>query len=271
MLLKSFWRKRSMKIYFMIYLLLGLVLSILMFTKNFYTQLDNKNYNGSFLYFMGDKNSLEKLKKIANVKKINRGIKAKINSFEVIFIECDLEIADNSILVPEFFREEIKIGTKLEEMNLIVEGYYNSPNNNYLFLINKNTFETLVKDKQKTGFIIDLKVWTKRNHTVKTIEQKIRTDDFSTFIKKNDTLNYDYIILAFHVFIVILIIAFMFILIVTSINVIEDEKKNDFLYHCLGFSKGKRIVLYCYKLFYLFFFTFVINTIFNFLLLFISK
>ena len=69
MLLKSFWRKRSTKIYFMIYLLLGLVLSILMFTKNFYTQLDNKNYNGSFLYFMGDKNRLEKLKKIANVKK----------------------------------------------------------------------------------------------------------------------------------------------------------------------------------------------------------
>lgn len=271
-IVKSFWRKKSTKIYFLIFIFLFVIFYILIFSRKYFIQLDNTNYRGSFLSLKVEENEMQNISNSFNIKKITPGIKTFLNSYEIIFVASNKIKNETQIIIPKIYKDEIEIGSSLEYENwfLTIQDYYDAPTYSNIFLISPKIFEQL-KRKQEQIFLVDLKVWAYQNKTIKILEQSQQVSDITSYIKKIDDINYDYIITAFRFFSLFLFIIFIIIAFITFINNIEDEKKNNLLYKFLGFSKLKRIKIIIVKLSSLVGISMVSNTILYFIFLIIYE
>lgn len=67
--------------------------------------------------------------------------------------------------------------------------------------------------------------------------------------------------LTFNIFIILNLVLFIIILLVTSFNILEDDKKTNLMYRALGFSKTKIITSSIIKIFLLFLLALLISVI----------
>lgn len=67
--------------------------------------------------------------------------------------------------------------------------------------------------------------------------------------------------LTYYIFIILNLVLFIIILLVTSFNILEDDKKTNLMYRALGFSKTKIITSSIIKIFLLFLLALLISVI----------
>jgi len=254
MILISFFRKKTSKIYFIILFSILLTFGILIISKNYYLKKANNNYKGSF----GIINNYENI----NFKK-NKNIKRLHNAFvlnEIIFIESyNIELKDNEIIISEYYKKEYPKNSifEYETFKFKVKEYYSESPTQKVIVVNKKTLQRI--SNGKLSKIIEFKDWTFYEKTLKDL--KIDSNNSIIYLIKSSKTDYRILISIFSAFIYISFILFIIIGLIAIINILNDEKKNNLLYKVLGYSKRRIIYINILKLFCLLFVSIFLSSI----------
>lgn len=251
-LLKSFYRKKTTKIYLGLMCLIAISCSSLLLLKKHYIGLINDNYSSSFIMFEVDKNTM--VTNLDNVNIIYRGLATKDILYPIIEWN-EKNIQDNEVLISSDFNNQFKIGEEISltifnntvNKELKIIEFYNTDKFIKPFFINSNTFNQLIKEESKILYIGKIKNWLYEKKTVKKIEEELNIQVME-FISKNHESNYDEIVSAINLFTILVILSFIFLNILLTINVIYDERKSNLLYRSLGFSTKKIYQILIYKI-----------------------
>ncbi|MCM1052673.1 MAG: hypothetical protein NC483_01670 [Ruminococcus sp.] len=240
MIYKSFFRKKTTKIYVFIITLILTAIFLLVINKNHYIELYNNNYKGSFISVASNKEDLDVIKKIKEVKIIGEGITIDNKIFMVDYNLKDSEVKISDFYSSSDFPDKI-ISLELEnyskDLDIIGSHEYSSS----LFKISNSTMKEIASYGDKT-YVLDLKDWTK-DYKIRTKISELGEFDISASRKYKSNINYEPTIILTKIFIILSIILFAIILIVTIVNIFEDEKKKVILYRALGQNK-KQIAKY---------------------------
>ena len=150
LIFKSFLRKKTTKTYLLIYTIILSTLFTLFIAKNIMVELENNNYNGSFIEIEDD-GSIN-INKLDNIDKIYHAVYIKENYNKVFFINDDsYNLKNNEIIIPIKYQKEMQVNDELEleiannAYKFIVKDFLNSKNDN-VFIVSSNiiVLETLL-------------------------------------------------------------------------------------------------------------------------------
>ena len=253
LLLKSFYRKKTTKIYFVLMIIITISCSAFLILKKYYTELINDNYDGSFIMFEVSQNTI--FTDLENVNIMYRGLNTKDILYPIIEFN-ERTIKDDSIIMSSDFSDQFQIGNKIIsttlnekilKKELEITEFYKTDKVLQPFLINSNTFNQIIDKESKIIYIGICKNWLHEKKTVKKIEEQLNAQVIE-FISKKHESNYDEIIFAVNLFIILVIIAFVILNILLIINIIYDESKSNILYKSLGYSSKKINQILLYKI-----------------------
>lgn len=230
MILISFLRKKTSKIYFIIIFLVFLIFGILTIGRDYYLKRANDNYKGSFVIINNfDRYNLQKNK---NIKSVEDAVILD----EVIFVEeKDSNLKDYEIIIPENYKDEYPKNSLLQyaTYKFKVKDYYSWPSDKTILIVNKTTLNNI--SEGKISKIIDFKNWAYYDRTINNL--KINTNDYIIYLKRSSNIDYKSIIIIFNIFVYVSFVLFIIIGIITILNILNDEKRNNFLYKTIGYSK----------------------------------
>ncbi|MDD2409824.1 MAG: hypothetical protein PHD03_03795 [Bacilli bacterium] len=242
MILKSFYRKKTTKIYLLIFILIFSVLGAVIIGKDYYIKKANLNYTNSFLYISSAKDI--DVNNIQNVENFN---KALFND-RFYYVAYNNILDEDKIIFPSIFKESYKINDQIEYMGkknnytFTIIDYYNVKNISPILYINSHTLEKLNKENNSYGYILKLKKWSQKDDTIKYIIKTYNIEPITSEIK---TTNIDFTqhINSFTIYAYIIIIIFIIACIFTIYNILNDEKEKSYIYRSLGYSKKKTFKL----------------------------
>ena len=238
LIFKSFLRKKTTKTYLLIYTIILSTLFTLFIAKNIMVELENNNYNGSFIEIEDD-GSIN-INKLDNIDKIYHAVYIKENYNKVFFInDNSYNLKNNEIIIPIKYQKEMQVNDELEleiannTYKFIVKDFLNSKNDN-VFVVSSNIIKE--NDNLDKSYLLVLKNWLKKDKTFDEIRDNYKNVNISSyFYTSNDS--YTTFITIINILLSILIFLFAIILIVTCFNIIQDEKKKNDIYYKLGYLK----------------------------------
>ena len=239
LIFKSFLRKKTTKTYLLIYTIILSTLFTLFIAKNIMVELENNNYNGSFIEIEDD-GSIN-INKLDNIDKIYHAVYIKENYNKVFFInDNSYNLKNNEIIIPIKYQKEMQVNDELEleiannTYKFIVKDFLNSKNDN-VFIVSSNIIKE--NDNLDKSYLLVLKNWLKKDKTFDEIKDNYKNVNISSyFYTSNDS--YTTFITIINILLSILIFLFAIILIVTCFNIIQDEKKKNDIYYKLGYLKA---------------------------------
>ena len=268
--LKSFFRKKSIKIYLAI---ISIILFFLLFSisiKNYYLDLVNSNYEYSYIEFeyLGN---IDDIKKIKNINQVYEGFSLRVDEGTYYFLINDyIGLNDFEIVADKYIFPDQNIGSEVSfySTNLIIKDLFENNSLYNVIYINSNTYKQLLSLLKPDSFIyrVTLTNWLNEEKTIKNIEDNLKVSNLTTFLNKKENINFESIIFIFQTAIIIFSIVFVIVLIVTYINIASDEKKKNYIYKCLGYSKNLIRLINFTKLSILTILSFVISFILYLLL-----
>lgn len=268
--LKSFFRKKSIKIYLAI---ISIILFFLLFSisiKNYYLDLVNSNYEYSYIEFeyLGNKDDIKKIK---NINQVYEGFSLRLDEENYYFLINDyIGLNDFEIVADKYIFPDQNIGSEVSfySTNLIIKDLFENSSLYNVIYINSNTYKYLLSLLKPNVFIyrVTLTNWLNEEKTIKNIEDNLKVNNLTTFLNKKENINFESVILVFQTAIIIFSIVFIIVLVVTYINIVNDEKKKNYIYKCLGYSNNLIKLINFTKLFVLTILSFIISFILYFLL-----
>jgi|GEM_PF-6751573 len=269
-LLKSFFRKKTTRTYLFIFTLIVLILESLFYGKNYYIELANKNYNGSYLEFKYNFAELEKVKKINNISEVSIGMDFELNESTYILLERENNFSNqNEIAISKILEETFSIGESIiivingQENEFVIKEYFDDPNRVYTFYVNKDFFNQIISSSKDVIYRINLKNWNEYDKTANYLEKKFKIDKdygFINYINKKQGIDSDFIVLCFRIISMVFIAVYILIFLFTCYNIITDEKEKNKLYFCLGFNKNQIKIIILQKIIVLVLLSFIIST-----------
>lgn len=259
-LLKSFFRKKTTKIYIIVFIILALSLVISNSLKNYFIQFANSNYEGSFIYTESNDYNLDNLKSIKNIKQIYKSAILNINNIMVLFTNPDFinykeSLAENLILIPQIYQNDYKIGDNFNinindiNLDLKVKGYFNSNNYPFIYIINSKLIdEMIINNMGINAYAIKLNNWIDRDDTLNKIRETLKVENISTHIVNHHQMNFDFLIKVFNIILNMIIASFIIISIITLFNICNDERKKHMIYKSMGYSNQQLTILMITKI-----------------------
>lgn len=247
-LLKSFFRKKNTRIYFIIFVIISSVFLIVFYTQNYFIKMTNQNYKSSFLYFLSNKMSHNEIITFDNISSTYCSYTGEFNNYEYILSTnklTNVEISKEEIILPNTyqfdFKENDEISLIIKEKNYTfrVKDFFETKGFPYLFLINEDFLKSILENEDKVTYVVDLKNWAYKDETIQKIKEKFNPVSFSYHIVSQQNINFDRLIIVFNIFLTIIFIIFALIFVITCFNVVSDEKINNKLYYLLGYSKTR--------------------------------
>lgn len=246
MLIKSFFRKKTIRNYAIIFFLTFASIFSCLVVRKFYTDEYNKLNKQSFIAIREPSMDIKDIK--------NDNIKDIVEGFEMggIF-RIDNSLKDNETIAPREIRwfpkgEVYVVGEKyaIEQADLELDIIKVSQDIGY-FLVNENIYQKIKDSGGVKVYIVSLKNYLIANET----EHQI-FDDFSDhfiYYRNNNPSPKDYIgrISTLNFFMVVCAILFGIVFIFTFINIIIDEQKTNKLYHVIGYNKSQIFLIFLKK------------------------
>ena len=268
--LKSFFRKKSIKIYLTI---ISIILFFLLFSisiKNYYLDLVNSNYEYSYIEFeyLGNKDDIRKIK---NINQVYEGFSLRVDEGNYYFLINDyIGLNDFEIAADKYIFPDQNIGSEVSfySTNFIIKDLFENNSLYNVIYINSNTYKQLLSLLKPDSFIyrVTLSNWLNEEKTIKILEENLKVNNLTTFLNKKENINFESVILIFQTAIILFSIVFIIVLVVTYINIANDEKKKNYIYKCLGYSKNLIRLINFTKLSILTILSFVISFILYLLL-----
>lgn len=245
LLLKSFFRKKTTKIYFII---ICLIFSIFLFvdsSRNYYNKFIKDYELGYRLIFKSSKSNYNSIKEIKNIKDIYLALEnEEISEIWYIIRDDNSSLRDNEIMIPPKNKVYNPVNSTLNftynnNLFTFVIKDFNNYENNYDFKINAKVFDDIASSKDIITYIVSLKKYSNKDQTIAELSEKIN-DDIRSINVKTSNPNLDTFEVYHNLLFIlelILLFAFTIVLVITISNIILDESKITFLYSCLGFNK----------------------------------
>lgn len=238
MLLKSFFRKRTIKNYFIIFLLTFTLIFTSCFLKRFYIDKQNELYKTSYIWFYTNDINIKEIKH-ENIKDVVVGLWLD----RYTFVKSS-QLSGDEIIVPNektfptaeeiyhindnFSLEEYNLNLRIIEKNEFDDLYY----------ISENNFEKLNNSNMEKIYIVTLKSYLPENQKV---TEDFLQDKFNIILgfKNNAQGRRDYLgrINMINLFVIICVIFFSIVFVITLINIVVDEQKTNKLYYVIGYNK----------------------------------
>lgn len=240
-ILKSFFRNKNTKIYFVLFLFIFSVIGLLTITKNNYIKIINSKYVDQYIWFKSPDFAISKLQKNFNVKNITEAI---TDNHSLYYPNKALK--DNEIYLSEYFHDTYSIGDEFtitilnQKYTFKVIGLTKS----LVYYISHDTYSKLKNDSNK-AYAFTLKDWTKKEKTIENLQK-----DFAISLNSFEVDNIEELennIQTINIFITIIIILFLILSIVTISNIYIEEKSTSRLYQVLGYTKKVIRVLFLFK------------------------
>lgn len=201
-------------------------MSFLIISRTYTITKGNEAYKESFLYFSSEKDI--NLSEENNIKRYNKAI----------YVNCNNNLTDVYVVNDEPIVNKDHNGTLECKVNdLSVKYSYLDEIN---IIRNEKLFELLSKNSEEYYYFIKLNNWFNVNKTSSELAKKYHVEIYEKE-KSIDDNNYKSIIFIIELFIKILTILFVILFLTSIINIIIDERRNNKLYHMLGYSKLKII------------------------------
>lgn len=223
---RNFFKKKGTKIYLTIFIALGITFSFLFISQKYLITKGNEAYQNSYLYIIS-KDNID-FKKDKNIKNYNKALS----------IDCDNFLTNVFITDTQPVFKIEGFNTKQCNIENYTIEYFSDMAIN--LINNSKIYNFLENDQNEYFYFISLKDWFRKDETVKYLASKYHTE-VGIETHKIDSVEYKDIIFIFDVFIKIIEILFVILCLISIFNIIIDEKKNNFLYYVLGYSKIKII------------------------------
>lgn len=242
-ILKSFFRKRTTRIYLVIIACILTTIFYLVLNRQITYKEGVEFYEGSKTIFVDENPNLEeKIKDIKNVKSVTFSFQT--NNQRLYLIE-DSEISrGNAIYLSNESETEKQTELTINgySKNFIITEtiapqYHNTP---LILYISEEDFNDLKEHATDFFYIVEFKDTLKRYETTDIIEDTINIEAYMHYNSQkypSRAVTYEDDINRLTVFAIIGGILFLIILIITIKNILLDEKKNNRLYFCLGYNK----------------------------------
>lgn len=265
LLVKSFFRKKTTKIYFIIFVLIFTFLLILMKYKKEYIQLANENFSGSYIE-ISFSNLEERMKHIHNIKDIQKGF-SMISEFETYYYFSKDGLSEHGVSVNKNLFSEVQLGQQIElningkQYIFVVEHLFDHHHFYNTIFVNRNILEMILKDNEdlNTIYRIDLNNWIKRDRTIKKLKKSFHLSDLTMYLTKKQDINFDSIVFVCDVLFIFLVIIFTIIFFISLLNILSEEKKMNFIYYCIGYRNINLLCINFFKLFLLILFSFLFS------------
>ena len=255
---KSFFRKRNIKIYIIIYTLLLTLIMLLSLGRKYYIEQNNLTYGNSIIEVKSTQNINKKLKCYSNVKEIREGISLNIDDEEFFFM-ADKDLKEDEIILAESLNVEkqVKLLINNDIKIFTIKAYHQKRTDE--FYISSKTYQDLKNESKSLTYRLNLKNWSNYSKTV----DKLLEDNFDVSYQINKTANVDFDnqIRYFSIITIVLIVVLIITLIISIFNLIEDEKKTNILYRYLGYKKSKVKIILVQKLILVFLISILISII----------
>lgn len=268
MLLKSFFRKKTIRNYFIIFLLTFTLMFSSVLLKRYYMDKQEDLYKTSYIWFNTDDIDINEVKH-ENIKDVVVGLWVG----KYTFAKSD-KVSDNEIIVPNertyptaeevyqvndnFSLEEYNLNLRIKEKNEFDDLYYIS-DNNFEKLKSSNNIQSI--------YIVTLKSYFAEEQ--KNTDNAIR-DKFNiiTSFKNNAQGRRDYLgrISMLNIFMVICVVFFGIVFVITLINIFLDEQKTNHLYFVIGYNKVRIFFIFISKLITLLVLPLVLSACLSFLI-----
>lgn len=245
-LLKAFYRKKTIKNYFIIITLVFFVIFSLLIIKQFYINKNNDYYKSSFI-FLEAKNINTSSIKNKNIKDCFYALKDNYSG--AIFV-ADNNLEKNEIILPSLLNEEYKVNDEIfiEEYNLKLRIKEFQDRNNFYYIDNE-TFEKLKSSNLTLLYIISLKNYIYKEKTINDLQNNFEESIIYFYNNTNTFLkNYENIIIVINTFLTIIVIIFSILFIITLVNIFIDEEKTNHLCYVIGYNRSKICLIFISKI-----------------------
>lgn len=256
-LLKAFYRKKTIKNYFIIITLAFFIIFSLLFIRQFYINKNNEKYKSSFIFL--ETNNIEKSSiKNKNIKDCYSALKT---NYGEIFVTSN-SLDNNEIILPSILKKEYKENDELfiEEynLNLKIKGFQDENN---FYYINEISFEQIKNSDVDLIYIISLKNYINREKTIKDLENNFTENIISFYNNTNSSKTYETVVIVTTTFLKIMVIIFIILFLITMVNIYFDEMKVNKLYSVIGYPNYKIILIFLEKIVSLIFLPLIISLI----------
>lgn len=242
MIYKSFYRKKTTKLYFIIFTLLFSLVTISILSKQFFLNYVNEKYSRSFIQVFTDED-INKINSINGIKSINNGIylndryyvvpNEKINNNDEVIVHKVLATNSNDLSI---------IYNGNEQHYSIIDSHNNSYDE---IEVSKDYYEILKKDNNPIIYRIFINNWLENETIQKEIKNTIEVKEINCYEYSDFNRDPTSIIIIFNIAIILVSILTIIVILISIQNVLIDEKKKDDLYRKLGF-KIRTIKIYNY-------------------------
>ncbi len=267
MILKSFYRKKTTKIYFIIFVLIMCALAAIIIGKDKYVEEYNKNYEFSFIYVESSKSlDLSSIDHVIKVEDAIHGIdfESKEESIHGLFYYMPSEKVKNrqETIIPSFFEKSYLPNSSIEEgeYSFVVKDYYDMPYLRPIVYINENVFKEMSSKKNKKGYILKIDSWLEQEQVIKNIMKTTGAEAWGFELSKSN-INYSQLIEKYTMYSYIIMVVFVLVSFVTIYNIINDHKDKKYLYRSLGYTKKKICLLNIVNISSLYMFAFIISLV----------
>ena len=273
MLLKSFYRKRTTKIYLIIFTLIFLALYMVIFGKSYYRKYINESFEGSYITFTLSKDKdFPKLEGVTNLQEV-----VNLDNY-FLLSNSSFNLDNYEILISPFYNDskmmeavqerlaKLGIDTSLYNFEFSDEVY----TNNFFYA---NPFTYTILDNQINSndntYVGKLYDWIDFEEFISELEGELGTEIDCLIMA--DAMQYIDIYHGFNIFLYLLLFLFVILSIISIVNVLIDEKKTNFLYRIIGYSNKHKRLIVISKLLSLLVFSLLLGTISSLILKVIFK
>lgn len=262
MIIKSFYRKKTTKMYIVIFFFIALTFGIVLVGKDYYKKRYNDNFINSYIEVLA-KEDID-LSKVKNVKSSMKAFGCGI--FYCIGSET---VNENECIVPNNNKDIFPVGNfanaydynRTYNYTFKVVGYYEAIGklSRYIY-INNNQLEQLRIKENTYNYVVKLKDWGKSEETLLNIKKKFNVEAY--LVKASEAnVDFDSTIRNFTIFTYLIIGIFILVSVFTINNMIQDEKENNYVYRSLGYSKMKVGKILTLKIGSLFLISFLMSSV----------
>ena len=271
MIIKSFFHKKTTRVYVIITILFALTISLSFNYKNYYKYVINENFKGTYFSMSKDEydqyyDKIIKDYELSKVMKVN-SIKSDKSDMQVEFF-IDDSLKDGEVGVTKYFIDDNNDYSNmyLSLINYDLKRIYDYELDYRIFAINEKTFNDLNVEFSSI-YVFGLGDWSKIREFGDYCEEKY---DITFSFASNSKAESSYIFIKYIKILEIIpiILGFIYIIlfIVMTINIIFEDKNKNNMYSTIGFSKKVIIKNNIIKILIMIGILFITLTIFHFLL-----
>ena len=268
MILKSFFRKKTTKIYLFIFTFIFLAFNLIVIGRNYYAEKANESYDGSFIFWEQSKDAT--IPNVDGIKNVQNAI--IIGNHNFIVADDNYKLNENEILINNDNKDAIdKIKNDfsssypmidIDNFNFVFTD--DNINNNFL-IVNQNTFNKIVESDNNIVYIAQATDWINYEDVIYELNEEMNIE-VNAYIPTTSANDYSSLYNTFDIFLYLVVILFFILSIISILNIINDEKNSNFLYKTLGYSKIKKLLITGFKILILLVSTVILSVVITFII-----